>query len=172
MCLEVPELRDPSGSCHRLYGETVPLDTCERVFDGNLASLKEHLSWDAEVFMESTRHRHRDLPFARKDLGDLGSSADERDEVALGQAGLLKSEFNRRDGAWVAHRYLLLLIVLDEVRQNVQLLALRGAGLGVHKRVNAGESDLVVRFGPNCLNVHITPSPRRSCRTRRACRRT
>ena len=46
-------------------------------------ALKEHLGWDAQVLMESPRHWHRDLPLARKHLGNLGSTADERDEVAL-----------------------------------------------------------------------------------------
>ena len=122
--------------------------------------------------MECPRHRHRESAACRKAPRNLGATADERNQVSLSQACLLEPELDGGDRAWEAHRHMLLLVVLDEIRQDVELLTLRCAGLGVHERVDAGECGLVVRFGPNRLDLaHVTPPPRRSRRTRRACPR-
>jgi hypothetical protein len=90
--------------------------------------LKKHLSGNAEMLMEGASHRHRDLALAGKYLGNLRAVADERNKVSLSQACLLRSKFDGGDGAWVARRDMLRLVVLDEIGQDVELLTVRRAG--------------------------------------------
>ena len=82
----------------------------------------------------------------RKHFRHFGSAADERDEISLRQACLLQTKFDGRDWARETHRDMLLFVVLNEIGQDIELIAFRGIGLSVHERFDASERGVVVRF--------------------------
>jgi hypothetical protein len=62
-----------------------------------------------------------------------------------------KLDGGRRIG--VSHRLVPALVQIDEVDQHVEFSAFRAAGLDVHQLVDPRQRGLVVRLGPNRLDV-------------------
>ena len=150
---QVREVRDPPALRHCLERKPAPVQLRQRPVAGVGWPAEQHVGRDSEVLVERTRHRHRDCTLAGEDLGDLCAAADERDQVAWAQAGLLHAKLNGGHRIRVFHRLVPALVQIDEVDQHVELAAFRTAGLGVHELVYPRQRRFVIRFRPNRLDV-------------------
>jgi hypothetical protein len=64
---EISDFGDPSEFRHGLQREPLPFNF-RREFTKPARILKKHFGRNAEMLMERARHRHRQLPFSRKNL--------------------------------------------------------------------------------------------------------
>ena len=101
------------------------------------------------MFVQRTGHRHGDIALACEDVGYFLPAADQGDQVAAGQSGLVHAEFDGVDGGGHANRVVLVLVMLDEVGQHVEFIAFGGVQLRAHQLANAGAGRFVVLLAPD-----------------------
>src|SRR5437879_10017167 len=133
--------------------------------------LDQELAWDAELFVKRPDHGQRQRTLARQHLGGAILPADDLGDVRLPQSLLLHPEKDCLDRIGLAEFEPLLLVILDQLREQLQPGALGGAGMGVewHESLHLLEVAAVLALGLDDANVH---SPNVSCcagRIHRAC---
>ena len=120
---QISTFGNPSTLRHLLQWKTARVDFIQAEIERRAGFLQKHVSGYTKMLVQGARHRHSEITFPGKDLGDLGATANIGNEIPLGQVGLVHSELNGRDRVGQPNRVVLILVKLDKVGQFVKLFA-------------------------------------------------
>ena len=127
--------------------------------------------WHLDHRRVDRRHRHPVLRHARKiprrirqiakGLGDERTEQSSFDHAPSIAARAHCDAMGMVIETRMPHRFMLALVRLDQIDQDIEFVSFRASRLGIHQLVYSGECCCIIRFGQDRPHLgHFTPPPR------------